>query len=162
MKALALAAALFVALPATAQDMATFTTEDAKLMTTCIEGLSDPDREVRGQSQCVGTASNSCMETEDGGYTTIGMVDCMSRETDWWDSQLNASYSSLRETLDTNLFETLQDAQRSWIAYRDKSCGFEYDMWGDGSMRSIAHASCMLDETARRAETLWRYLNPEG
>ncbi len=168
MKPLAIAAILLIALPATAQDATTFTTADADLMTGCIAELSDPKRaaenpqEVRRQAQCVGAASNVCMDTEEDGYTTIGMVECMARETAWWDSQLNANYTMLQQTLETDLFSTLQQAQRTWITYRDQSCGFEYDMWGNGSMRSIAHASCILDETARRAETLSNYLNPEG
>ncbi|WP_417584198.1 lysozyme inhibitor LprI family protein [Pelagibacterium sp.] len=168
MKALAIIASMLIALPATAQDTTSFTTADAELMTGCIAELSDPKRAeenpdaVRQASQCIGAASNVCMDTEDGGYTTIGMVECMARETDWWDSQLNTSYASLGETLEADLFTTLQHAQRAWIAYRDQSCGFEYDRWGNGSMRTIAHASCMLDETARRAQTLSGYLNPEG
>ena len=159
MKALTIAVLMLVALPATAQDSTTFTTADADLMTACLADLSDPSSK---QTDCIGTASNVCMDTEEGGYSTIGMVQCTARETDWWDSRLNTSYTKLGETLDADLFTTLQQAQRTWIAYRDQSCGFEYDFWGNGSMRSIAHASCMLDETARRAETLWRYLNPEG
>lgn len=168
MKPFAIAAALLLSttLPAAAQDETTFTTEDAAQMTACIDGLSDSaqaetsDPQVRKQTECIGAASNQCMETEEGGYSTIGMVECMARETDWWDSQLNASYTSLSETLEAGLFETLQDAQRSWIDYRDQTCGFEYDLFGDGTMRSIAHAGCMLDETARRAEALAGYLMP--
>ena len=166
MRPFAIAAALFLSatLPAAAQDETTFTTEDAALMTTCIESLSDQadasDPQIRKQTECVGVASNQCMETEEGGYSTMGMVACMARETDWWDSQLNASYTSLRETLEPGLFETLQQAQRSWIDYRDQTCGFEYDLWGDGSMRNIAHAGCMQDETARRAEALAGDLTP--
>ncbi|AEQ52865.1 lysozyme inhibitor LprI family protein [Pelagibacterium halotolerans] len=164
MKALAIAVSMFIALPATAQDTVTFTTADADLMTVCLADLAEAEspEAVHRQTDCIGAASNVCMDTEEGGYSTVGMVECTARETDWWDSQLNASYTTLGETLDADLFATLQDAQRTWIAYRDQSCGFEYDFWGDGSMRSIAHASCMLEETARRAETLWRYLNPEG
>ncbi|WP_339645636.1 lysozyme inhibitor LprI family protein [uncultured Pelagibacterium sp.] len=159
MKALTIAVFMLVALPATAQDTTTFTTADADLMTACLADLSDPSSK---QTDCIGAVSNVCMDTEEGGYSTIGMVQCTARETDWWDSRLNTSYTKLGETLDADLFTTLQQAQRTWIAYRDQTCGFEYDFWGNGSMRSIAHASCMLDETARRAETLWRYLNPEG
>lgn len=164
MKALAIVASLLIASPALAQDTADFTAADADLMTACLANLSDADnpQDLPKQTQCIGAATDMCMETEEDGYTTIGMVACMSRETAWWDNQLNASYESLQQTLDAELFTTLQKAQRAWIAYRDQSCSFEYDFWGDGSMRNIAHASCMRDETARRAETLSGYLNPEG
>lgn len=168
MKALALAAAAaLVASPAAAQDTLTFTNADAELMVGCLAHLSDPKRaeenptEIRRQTECVGAASDICMDSEPEGYTTIGMVECMARETDWWDSQLNTSYSTLSETLEPELFATLQQAQRTWITFRDQSCGFEYDYWGNGSMRTIAHAGCMLEETARRAEALSNYLNPE-
>lgn len=167
MKPLLFAAALFLALPAAAQQPAAFTTADAALMTACIEKLSsanqaeDDPAALRPMTDCIGAASTVCMESEDGGFSTIGMVTCTARETDWWDSQLNTQYAGLRESLAPDLFSTLQAAQRAWIDYRDKACGFEYDLWGEGSIRSVIHAGCMLDLTAARAYRVGTYAHAE-
>ena len=34
-------------------------------------------------------------------------------------------------------FETLLEAQRAWIAFRDAECALDYAEWGSGSMRSL-------------------------
>lgn len=155
----ALLTCLLLVAPATAQETPTFTPEDAELMTACIEGLSGTPEEPASHTDCIGAASNPCMENQEGGSTTIGMTECMGRETAWWDSQLNVHYASLKESLGPDLFASLRDAQRAWIAYRDASCGFEYDLWSEGTIRSIVFASCMLDQTARRATALEGYAN---
>lgn len=165
MRTIILTALLIASLPAAAQDTPTFTPEDAELMTACIDGLGDPalseanPDEVRPQTNCIGAASNPCMENEEGGYSTIGMAECVGRETNWWDSQLNVHYASLEETLDADLFASLRDAQRSWLAYRDASCGFEYELWSEGTIRTLVYASCILDSTAQRAYALSGYVN---
>ncbi|WP_332711879.1 lysozyme inhibitor LprI family protein [Pelagibacterium mangrovi] len=165
MRTVILTALLIASVPAAAQDTPTFTPEDAELMTACIDGLADPELskanpdEVRPQTNCIGAASNPCMENEEGGYSTIGMAECVGRETNWWDSQLNVHYASLEETLDADLFASLRDAQRSWLAYRDASCGFEYELWSEGTIRTLVYAGCILDSTAQRAYALSGYVN---
>lgn len=148
-----LLAALLALSAATAQETPTFTPGDAELMTACMDGRAGDAT----AADCVGAASNACMENEEGGETTIGMARCAARETAWWDGQLNVHYASLEETLAPELFTALRDAQRSWIAYRDASCGFEYELWSEGTIRATILAGCMLDETAKRAQTLERY-----
>ena len=146
------------ALPALAEDTPTFTTEDARLMILCLDGSTAGE----GTTDCVGVASSACMESEPEGATTVGMVACTARETAWWDSQLNAHYSSLETSLSADLATALREAQRAWIAYRDAGCGFEYDLWSEGTIRSVVHAGCLLDETARRAQRLAGYVDGEG
>lgn len=149
---------LLLAFPATAQEKPSFTPEDAEQMTACVADLSETV--PAGQNpptDCVGAASNACMESEEDGTTTIGMTRCMARETAWWDGQLNVHYASLEETLAPELFATLRDAQRSWIDYRDASCGFEYELWSEGTIRSTVFAGCMMKLTAQRAQALERY-----
>lgn len=148
------------AAPALAEDVPTFTTEDARLMVSCLDGSTVGEGE--NATDCVGVASRACMETEPDGATTVGMVACTARETAWWDSQLNAHYSSLEASLSADLATALREAQRAWIAYRDAGCGFEYDLWSEGTIRSVVHAGCLLDETARRAQRLAGYVDGEG
>ena len=114
-------------------------------------------------ADCIGKMAEACMEREEGGYSTLGMTSCTNAEAQVWDKYLNLEY---RETMahlkamDTEeavyfqefakRVESLRGAQRAWIAFRDAECGLEYAMWGSGSMRNIAWASCALDMTAKR------------
>lgn len=111
--------------------------------------------------ECVGIVSGPCMEAADGA-TTVGMMACMGRETQAWDAILNDQWPKLMQrarSLDGGAVaqdqpgraETLRDAQRAWIAFRDAECAHAYASGGDGSIRRILGASCLLDLTAERA-----------
>ena len=104
------------------------------------------------------------MEAEEGGHTTLGMVSCTVAEARAWDAILNVEYQQTLddlEAMDTReavqfpdyaaRADSLRDAQRAWIAFRDAECGLVYAMWGAGSMRNIASANCKLEMTAERA-----------
>lgn len=126
----------------------------------CYESADD----AAARAACIGVTSGACMSGEEGGETTIGMSMCMQTETELWDGVLNAEY---RETMDfmkamdadeAESFpefavraETLRDAQRAWIAFRDAECALAYAQWGAGSMRHIAGSECMMRMTAERA-----------
>jgi uncharacterized protein YecT (DUF1311 family) len=158
MKLKLIAATIYMAVlasPAVAQDNQ-FTTADEIEMQNCWEAVTDLNLqgEEHTLQECIGAASNVCMEEEEGGMTTMGMASCIMRENSWWDSILNINYQNLKQVLEPNQFEDLRDAQRKWIAYRDASCAFHYNYWGNGTMRSTAFAGCMLDTTAQRAVEL--------
>ncbi|MGV6838629.1 MAG: lysozyme inhibitor LprI family protein [Planktomarina sp.] len=114
---------------------------------------------------CIGITSNACMEADpDFGYTTRGMDQCVQMETNAWDVLLNQEWGkakTLMQTLDAEdaengqpsyaiRWESLLNAQRSWLAFRKAECDFQYVQWGSGSIRSNAYNGCMLDLTARR------------
>ena len=114
-------------------------------------------------ASCIGMLSTSCMDNEEGGHSTLGMTFCTLAEAQVWDKYLNIEYQQTMAALkqmdaDTavhfpefaNRAETLRDAQRAWITFRDAECGLAYAMWGSGSMRNIASASCRLDMIAKR------------
>ncbi len=114
-------------------------------------------------SACIGQMSNACMDGQEGGHTTLGMSSCTNAEAQVWDKYLNIEYKATMEGLKAmdadeavyfpeyaKRLESLRTAQRAWIGFRDAECGLAYAMWGSGSMRSIAWASCQLDMTAER------------
>ena len=122
---------------------------------------------VEALAGCKGKLAATCMETEPGGETTLGMVACTMAETRIWEDRLDAEYEASRKltlALDeadradfpefASRAETLLEAQRAWIAFRDAQCRLDYAMWGSGSMRQIAGASCQLEMTADRAIAL--------
>ncbi len=110
---------------------------------------------------CVGASARACMSATPGADTTVGMELCLGRELAYWDARLNAAYLSLiadAEDSDTemaNLGSTvprqepaLRDMQRTWIAFRDAACAYEYATWGGGSIRGPASLECAVRHTA--------------
>ena len=133
------------------------------LLDQCYEEANRDDAKI----QCVGTISRACMGEEEGGETTRGMSTCLHSETVVWDEFLNREYAlsmNWAKTADeddkpifpefANRAKSLRDAQRAWIAFRDAECGFEYAIWGAGSMRHISGADCLLQMTADRTVAL--------
>ena len=138
-----------------AQDMAS---------STLAGGVADLERCLAdtpdNPHSCAGRLANRCQEAPDGG-TTIGIVACLSQESDLWDQLLNTRYEATmratREEADEigrdgpDAVASLRDAQRKWIGYRDAECGRLHDRWSGSTIRSIVHASCVLEQTAARA-----------
>lgn len=115
------------------------------------------------RATCIGTLSEACRAGEEQGETTIGIVSCALAELRAWDGLLNEEYKATRawaaetDALNSkdfpefaNLADSLLQAQRAWIAFRDAECGLAYALWGSGSMRNIASANCRMSMTAER------------
>lgn len=135
-----------------------YTAEDARLLDQCLSRAQEADgstgNDTRASaSACIDVASAQCQQSP-AGATTLGIVACLDRETAWWDERLNAHYQDLQTTLDADLASALQTAQRAWIGFRDADCAFAYAYWQEGSIRSVAFASCVRDATAARAIAL--------
>lgn len=122
---------------------------------------------------CRGRMSETCMQTSDEGYSTLGMVTCLSAETAVWDRYLDSEYrvtmawaraadadEAERFPEFANRAEALRAAQHAWIAFRDAECGLAHARWGSGSMRTIAAAGCRLDMTAARTIDLHSMREP--
>jgi uncharacterized protein YecT (DUF1311 family) len=58
-----------------------------------------------------------CLETN---HSTAGMVGCFTRAETEWDAELNRVYKALQGELKPAGKEALKQAQRAWIAQRDK------------------------------------------
>ncbi|SHH26687.1 lysozyme inhibitor LprI family protein [Marivita hallyeonensis] len=139
-------------LPAVAQDMRI----DPQIVRNCFEntgiGALYPP--------CLGQASGLCQERP-GGATTIGISACIQAETAEWDAILNEQYvvtqelnamadaEGLSPVMDRT--DSLRDAQRAWIAFRDADCAARYAIWKGGTIRTIVAANCHLTMTAQRA-----------
>ena len=119
---------------------------------------------------CVGGAASLCMEIEADGDTTRGMMSCTLKERDVWQDLLDQAYADALAfvgAMDADdravtpeyavRLAQLQKAQRSWIAYRDAHCTFEYVIWGAGTIRQLAASSCLLNLTAARTFDLRSY-----
>lgn len=143
-----------LAAPAAAQ-----TSVDAAAVKACFSNGTGPG------ADCIGAASELCMERTEGGFSTLGMAECVAAETGVWDRLLNETYQILRADLDeadaqaggragdqgVDRSDALRDAQRAWIAYRDAECLLRWAQFQDGTIRTTVAAACHLDFTARRA-----------
>lgn len=75
------------------------------------------------------------------------------------DKTLNILYQRLMKKLDAKEAKMLQDAQRSWIAFRDKHCAFVANPNAGGSIYPTIFAACAAGVTADRASQLRDKLN---
>lgn len=123
---------------------------------------------------CIGGVSERCRAVTAGGETTLGIVECALTETRAWDALLNEEYRATRDwarDMDrataehspefANRAQSLLEAQRAWIAFRDAECGLAYALWGSGSLRTVAGANCRMEMTAERTLAL-REMRGEG
>lgn len=122
---------------------------------------------AKARKACLGRMSQTCMDSQDGGHTTLGMSSCLNAEAQVWDKYLNTEYKATAASFQAadedeaisfpeyaKRVENLRAAQRAWIAFRDAECGLAYAQWGSGSMRSIAWADCQMQMTAERTMEL--------
>lgn len=153
--ALALAAALTA--PAAAQGPA----PPVEAVRACVEAA---ERAPEAEQACIGVEALACIDADAAAQTTVGMAACYAAETAAWDALLNTTYADLA-TLSAQLTADeveaggeavdqeglLRAAQRAWVAFRDADCAQEAGHWGEGSMRQVAGAECLLDRTGARA-----------
>ena len=103
--------------------------------------------------------------------TQMEMNHCAGLEYQAADEDLNADYRMARDAmkqLDEYLpdggrsaAQSLLDAQRAWIAYRDAACETEGFLFRGGSMEPLIVLTCKTDLTRKRSEAL-RFLAEEN
>jgi len=72
------------------------------------------------------------------------------------DAELNAAYQALLAQLGDGDRQRLRDAQRAWIAFRDRECAFRTQGRADSA---AAAADCAAELTQQRTEALRRQLD---
>ncbi len=136
-----------------------------KATDSCVAKATAASKTKSGHAvlDCVGLSAQACMNTP-GGDTTVGMMDCLRGELDYWDAKLNAAYSKRRAEAkaedaemkrigasSTTLEESLRKMQLAWIAYRDAACLHEQAKWQGGTGGGPATMACHMNETAHQA-----------
>jgi uncharacterized protein YecT (DUF1311 family) len=131
----------------------------------CVAKASAASKNKSGHAvlACVGQSAQACMNTP-GGDTTVGMMDCLKGEVDYWDGKLNAAYAKRLATAKSDDAElksmgsaapktepALRKMQRAWIGYRDAACLYEQSKWMGGTGGGPATMACHMEETARQA-----------
>jgi len=142
----AIACLLLLVSGAAAQDV----TIDRGMVEACF-GTGRAAFETR--PDCIGDAAARC-QARPGGETTLGIAECLTAETGVWAGLMSAALE--RKTQDfeqqaAGLPQALAKAQAAWAAYRDAECGLRYQVWIEGSIRTIIAGQCHLQKTAARA-----------
>lgn len=70
------------------------------------------------------------------------------------DAALNANYKALLGRLDDGNAGRLRDAQRAWIAFRDKECAFKAQGHNDAAIAQSSRDACIEELARQRAEQL--------
>ncbi|QQZ28152.1 DUF1311 domain-containing protein [Thiothrix subterranea] len=102
--------------------------------------------------------TESCLTTND---STAGMLECFSRAEKEWDTELNRVYKALQSELKPAAQDALKQAQRAWMAQRDK----EFELINaihqqmDGTMWIAVMAGKRADVVKTRALALQDYLD---
>ena len=89
----------------------------------------------------------SCMDKSNG--NTAAMTDCISAETARQDARLNENYKRLISKVSTKRKNTLLEAQRAWLKFRDANCRFYSDPEGGTAALSNQHLSYRAHEKRR-------------
>jgi uncharacterized protein YecT (DUF1311 family) len=112
---------------------------------------------------CIGTVQDACAK-EPGHESNAAMSGCVGREVAVWDERLNAAYKAAlagdlasRDAFRGNPArkligaEVLREAQRAWIAFRERKCSAARLPMEGGSGAALLGGTCFLQETARQA-----------
>ncbi|MCJ2127472.1 lysozyme inhibitor LprI family protein [Methylobacterium sp. E-045] len=106
---------------------------------------------------CIGRVSQPCIDAPDGsGSSTMGMNGCYAREIAAWDTRLNRTYKDVGAAMSESADLSLRDAQRAWIAFRDKACDWPSLVYPGGSIIGPLSGECLQIQTGRRALDLDR------
>jgi len=76
--------------------------------------LAEDDEE---KTHPIDAAYEACNEKDP---STAGMLACAAQAEAAWDKELNTVYQELSDALKGKALETLREAQRAWVAQRDK------------------------------------------
>lgn len=76
--------------------------------------------------------------------------------------ELDASYADATDGDHPHFFDTLLEAQRAWLKYRDAHCTGEGNMFSGGSMEPLIINGCKTRLTKQRTEQLGVLVGIDG
>ena len=98
---------------------------------------------------------NNCISV-DG--STMGMIMCADSAAILWDIELNKNYNLLMGMLGESAKESLRDAQREWIKFRDKEWEainayyeYIYELMQGGTMYPMLASGARMEVVRKRA-----------
>jgi uncharacterized protein YecT (DUF1311 family) len=86
--------------------------------------------------------------------TYMEMTMCAGAKFQQADKKLNATYKALLPKLDENGRNTLKEAQRAWVKFRDAECKYRASPSEGGAIWPMEEASCSTSLTLDRINDL--------
>lgn len=98
-------------------------------------------------------AGNDCADADD----TYQMGVCMSEQLEQQEVELQHYLAEARARYNDNeqIVESIDKAQQNWLEYRLEQCRSVYNIWSDGTIRSIMGLSCSIRMTKLRTHQIW-------
>jgi uncharacterized protein YecT (DUF1311 family) len=96
-------------------------------------------------------ADNDCDQSD---TSQTGMNRCAAKDADVADAELNQVYRQLGNKSEAHEKELLRDAERAWVAFRDKECAYENIADEGGSIYPMSVANCLAEKTRARTKEL--------
>jgi uncharacterized protein YecT (DUF1311 family) len=131
--------------------------------TSCAHGQSAHDQQAAAVPGIAFSSEyDECLAQADA---NAAMHRCVEAEFARWDTRLNAAYQAILAAgeFDARGKTELREAQRAWVAFRDKGCEAEGDLFAAGGTAApLIAADCVLEQTARRAADLERISRSAG
>jgi uncharacterized protein YecT (DUF1311 family) len=118
-------------------------------------------------AQAVCGESGACSNEE----TNFEYKECLNKLAEAQDRELNRLYGQVRElfsgydaagSLAPKLVPAFKEAQRAWIAFRDRQCAVEYNIAQGGTAGGGYGSECLCQLTYQRNLDLKRILNSYG
>lgn len=101
-------------------------------------------------------AAETCDRSD---QTQMGMNMCAAADAEAADAKLNVVYKKLAAKSEGAEKTSLRDAQRAWVAYRDKECDYETIGSAGGSIRPMEVSACVQKMTEGRTKELESFLS---
>lgn len=98
-------------------------------------------------------AGNDCTDADN----TYEIGVCMAEQLEQQEVELQHYLAEARARYadDVVVIESIEKAQQSWLAYRQEQCSSIYNIWRDGTIRSIMGYSCSTRMTQLRTHQIW-------
>lgn len=105
---------------------------------------------------CISTPLLAAEDCPDANTTyEIGM--CLAEHLEQQEVELQHYLAEARARYVDNemVIESIEKAQQSWLAYRLEQCSSIYNIWKDGTIRSIMGLNCSIHMTKLRIHQIW-------
>lgn len=92
------------------------------------------------------------------GQSQLEMNQCAEADFQQADAALNAAWGPAKSFMDgLGQGDTLLDAQRKWLAFRDAACTAELAPYAGGSIQPLVWFSCLARLTRSRTQDLYSF-----
>ncbi|MDO8825661.1 lysozyme inhibitor LprI family protein [Methylophaga sp.] len=98
-------------------------------------------------------AADNCPEANN----TYELGVCLAEQLEQREVELQHYLAEARARYKANeqIVESIEKAQQSWLVYRLDQCSSIYDIWSDGTIRSIMGLNCSIRMTQLRTHQIW-------